>query len=134
MQIASAMPRRRVNHSEVSATSGAKVAEVPNKPISTPCARLNCHSELAEPAATKPSPSPKAPTNTGAITPKRSARRPIRMPPNPKPTMVSVYGNEASARAAPNSVCMAGSTTVTQYMPTPPMVISASDTMRRSHA
>jgi hypothetical protein len=51
MQIASAMPRRRVNHFEVSAIRGAKVAEVPSSPISTPWARLNCHMLVAEPAA-----------------------------------------------------------------------------------
>ena len=65
MQIATAMPRRRVNHCEVSATSGAKVAEVPSNPISTPCARLNCHRLVAAPAAMKPAPRPSVPTSTG---------------------------------------------------------------------
>ena len=38
--------------------------------------------------------------------------------------MVSVYGNDASARATPNSSWMRGNTTVTEYMPEPPIVIS----------
>ena len=90
MQMATAMPRRRVNHCEVSATSGAKVAAVPSRPINRPCARLNCHSVVAEPAATKPAPSPTLPSSTGTITPKRSDSRPIKMPPRPKPSIVSV--------------------------------------------
>ena len=69
MQIATAMPRRRVNHSEMSATSGANVAEVPSNPISIPCARLNSHRLPALPAATKPAHSPRAPMMTGTITP-----------------------------------------------------------------
>ncbi|MCY1545140.1 hypothetical protein D9M68_810680 [compost metagenome] len=90
MQIASAMPRRRVNQREVSATSGANVAEVPSRPIRMPCARLNCHRFWAAPATMKPRPNPTAPPSTGTITPKRSDRRPMRMPPRPNPTMVSV--------------------------------------------
>ena len=132
MQIATAMPRRRVNHCEVSATSGAKVAEVPSSPISSPCAALNVHTLPAMPATMKPQPSPTAPISTGTITPKRSASRPIRMPPKPKPIIVSVYGSEASARATPNSAWMRGSTTVTAYMPEPPIVISISETKSRS--
>jgi hypothetical protein len=46
-QIATAMPRRRLNQSEVSATSGAKVAEQPRNPISTPWASANCHRLVA---------------------------------------------------------------------------------------
>ena len=90
MQMATAMPRRRVNHSEVSATSGANVAEVPRSPSSRPCARLNCHRLVAEPAAMKPAPRPSVPISIGTITPKRSASLPIRMPPSPKPSIVSV--------------------------------------------
>ena len=90
MQIATAMPRRRVNHSDVSATSGTNVAEVPRKPISAPCARVNCHRFAAEPAAMKPAPRPSVPIITATITPKRSDSRPIRMPPKPKPIIVSV--------------------------------------------
>ena len=33
--MATAMPRRRTNHNEVSATNGAKVVELPNRPNST---------------------------------------------------------------------------------------------------
>ena len=90
MQIATAMPRRRVNQSEVSATSGANVAEVPSSPIKSPCARLNSHRLPEVPAAMKPAQSPSAPMITGTITPKRSDRRPMRMPPRPKPIMVKV--------------------------------------------
>ena len=90
MQMPKAMPRRRVNHSEVSATSGAKVAEVPSSPSSNPCARLNIHRLPAMPAPTKPAPRPTAPSISGTITPKRSARRPISTPPKPKPIIVSV--------------------------------------------
>ena len=52
----------------------------------------------------------------------------------PKPIIVRVYGSEASARATPNSAWMAGSTTVTEYMPEPPIVINSSETARRSQA
>gem|GEM_PF-4635955 len=48
--------------------------------------------------------------------------------------MVTVYGSDASARATPNSAWIAGSTTVTEYMPEPPIVISNRDTARRSQA
>jgi hypothetical protein len=51
MQIATAMPRRRVNHSDVSATSGTNVAELPRNPIRAPCANVNCHRFAADPAA-----------------------------------------------------------------------------------
>ena len=50
------------------------------------------------------------------------------MPPKPKPIIVRVYGSDASPRATPNSACRRGSTTATEYMPDPPMVISKSDT------
>jgi hypothetical protein len=134
MQMPTAMPRRRVNHCEVSATSGAKVDAVPRNPISSPCARLNCHRLLALPAATKPAASPTLPSTTGSTTPKRSASRPISTPPRPKPIIVSVYGSEASARSTPNSAWICGSTTVTEYMPDPPSVISASEAARRHQA
>ena len=78
------------NQSEMSATSGANVAELPRKPMSRPCTSANS----SEPAASRPgrsrAPRPIAPTGAAAITPKRSARRPIRMPPKPKPSIVSV--------------------------------------------
>ncbi len=44
--IATAMPRRRVNHSEVSATSGANVTE-PATPTITPWVRMNCQRLVA---------------------------------------------------------------------------------------
>ena len=40
--------------------------------------------------AMKPAPRPTAPTSIGSITPQRSASRPIRMPPTPKPIIGSV--------------------------------------------
>jgi hypothetical protein len=48
--------------------------------------------------------------------------------------MVSVYGSDASARATPKSSWMRGNTTVTEYMPEPPMVTSSSDTASRIQA
>ena len=45
---------------------------------------------VAVPARMKPPPRPKAPITTGTTTPKRSAMRPIRMPPRPKPSIVTV--------------------------------------------
>ncbi len=88
----------------------------------------------AMPAATKPRPRLTAPISSGTITPKRSASRPMKSPPTPKPIIVSVYGSEASARATPNSACTAGSTTTTTYMLAPLMVITTSATARRAHA
>ena len=52
----------------------------------------------------------------------------------PKPTISSVYGSEASARAMPNSACTAGRTTATTYIALLPIVISASATTRRLQA
>src|SRR5512144_1236352 len=56
------------------------------------------------------------------------------MPEKPKPSIVSVYGNDAPARAAPNSACTAGSATTTDHMPTPPIVDRSSAVTRRTHA
>ncbi len=44
--IATAMPRRRVNQSEVSATSGANVTE-PATPTIRPCVKMNCQRVVA---------------------------------------------------------------------------------------
>ena len=52
----------------------------------------------------------------------------MKIPARPKPTIVSVYGNDASARATPKSACTAGNATATDHMPTPPIVDSSSDT------
>jgi hypothetical protein len=134
MQMASAMPRRRVNQREVSATRGAKVAEVPSRPINSPCASVNCHRLVDALAAMKPRPRPTAPPSTGTITPYRSESLPMRMPPTPKPIMVSVYGKDAAPRSMPKSAWMLGNTTVIAYMPAPPSVMSASDTASRHHA
>jgi hypothetical protein len=67
--IATAMPRRFVNQSEVSATNGAKVAEQPNMPASTPWTIANCRMLPDMPARIRPLPSPSAPSTTGTITP-----------------------------------------------------------------
>ena len=56
------------------------------------------------------------------------------IPPKPKPTMVSVYGNEAAPRSTPKSACTAGSATTTDHMPMPPSVAMASVTASRHHA
>jgi hypothetical protein len=87
---ATAKPRRRANHKEVSASSGAKVAAEPMKPISRPCASENIHTLPAMDANAKPRPRPTAPMSKGTITPKRSASRPIMMPPTPKPIISMV--------------------------------------------
>src|SRR5215216_5404484 len=70
----------------------------------------------------------------GTRMPKRSASRPISTPPTAKPTVVSVYGSEASARATPNSACTAGSATTTDQMPTPPIVLSSIPAASRNQA
>ena len=57
---ASAEPRRRSNQREVSATSGAKLAEVPSRPTKSPCARQNNARLGASPAAMKPAPKARA--------------------------------------------------------------------------
>ena len=88
-QMATAMPRRRVNQSEVSAISGANIAALPRSPINTPCASENVTMLAALPAITNPTPRPMAPIRTGTMTPNRSARRPMKRPPTPKPIMVS---------------------------------------------
>ena len=89
---------------------------------------------VAIPEAAYPTPRLAAPSSNGHMTPKRSARRPIAMPPMPKPTISSVYGSDASARAMPNSACTDGSTTETTYIPLLPIVISNSVTTSRATA
>ncbi len=66
--------------------------------------------------------------------PRRSARRPITTPPRPKPTISSVYGSDASARAMPNSACTLGRTTATTYIALLPTVISVIAMARRTQA
>ena len=44
--MATASPRRRVNQSEMSAAIGAKTAEVPSRPDSTPRAAQNCQNSF----------------------------------------------------------------------------------------
>ena len=127
------MPRRRVNHRVMSATSGTNVPEVPT-PISNPWTAVNCRRFCENPAVTKPSARLTEPTSTGTITPKRSESLPISTLPSPNPIMVSVKGSEASARAIPNSACSGGSTTAIEYIPEPPIVTSASATQRRVQA
>src|SRR6266853_4720727 len=127
------MPRLRVNHSVMSATSGTKLPEVPT-PISNPWIAVNCTRFCEKLAATKPSPRLTEPTSTGTITSKRSERLPISTPPSPNPIMVKVKGSEASPRAMANSACSGGSTTAMEYIPEPPTVVSASAIQRRVHA
>ncbi len=56
------------------------------------------------------------------------------MPPSPKQIIVAVYGSDAAERGTPNSAWIAGSTTMTDHMPTPPMEDSASAAKRRAQA
>src|SRR3954465_9102268 len=74
------------------------------------------------------------PMTTGVTMPVRSVMRPRTIPPAPNPSMVSVYAREASPRATPNSVCTAGSATMTDHIPTPPMVDSNNASTSRVHA
>ncbi len=48
--------------------------------------------------------------------------------------MAKVKGSEASARLMPKSVWIAGSATMNDHMPTPPMVLSAMAMASRSQA
>jgi hypothetical protein len=79
-------------------------------------------------------PRPAAPIESGTTMPRLSARRPMNTPPMPKPTISSVYGSDASARAVPNSACTLGSTTATTYIELLPIVISARATTSRPQA
>src|SRR5438477_181047 len=63
-----ATPRRRANHSDVCASSGANVAELP-APISRPCASAYCHRLPATAAGAYPSASRIVPATTGRFTP-----------------------------------------------------------------
>src|SRR6185436_10313942 len=60
------MPRRRTNHSDVSATSGANVADEPSSPMPTPCAIANNQTLLDSAAPMKPQLRPAAPIRIGA--------------------------------------------------------------------
>ena len=66
--------------------------------------------------------------------PRRSASRPIAMPPTAKPSMVAVNGSEAPPRLTPNSTSIVGSTTTADHRPTPPSVAMASDAASRHQA
>ena len=66
--------------------------------------------------------------------PKRSASRPITMPPMPNPIIRDAYGIEAAPRATPNSACTAGNTTGTTYMPLAATVMMTSVTASRAAA
>jgi hypothetical protein len=124
-----------VNQSDVSAISGANIAELLNKPISTPCSRAKVQRLDAMPAATKPRPSSRPPIKSGTITPKRSASRPMKSPPHAEADRRQrIRQRGASARATPNSACTAGNTTTTTYMLAPLMVITTSATASRAHA
>src|SRR6185295_18573687 len=86
------------------------------------------------PTARYPAVSASVPMPSGRAMPNRSARRPISTPPPAKPNMTMVKGSEASARLTPKSAWMAGSATMYDHIPTPPMVDSSTATPRRSHA
>jgi hypothetical protein len=87
--MATAMPRRFTNQSDVSATSGENVAEPPSNPSSSPCAALKTAKLDVAPASQKPAPMPHAPTMSGTVTPKRSESRPMKRPPIPNPIISS---------------------------------------------
>ncbi len=55
-------------------------------------------------------------------------------PPTANPAIVSVNGNDASARGTPNSAWTAGSATTTDHIPTPPMAEINIVATSRSHA
>ena len=131
--IATAIPRRRENQCDVSASSGANVAELPN-PMSRPWASEYCHSVEADAAAAYPSVRQRMPMTTGGKIPNRSDSRPSMMPPTPKPIIVKAYESDASARETPKSVCTAGSATTTDHMPIPPMAERISVSSSRVHA
>ena len=86
--MATAMPSRRVNQCEMSASSGAKVPELP-----TPISRLATANVMrlgAKAEAMKESPSRSAEPASGRTMPKRSTSRPIATAPMPKPIIASV--------------------------------------------
>jgi hypothetical protein len=111
-QIATAMPRRRSNQSEVSATSGAKPAAVPIMPIITP--RTSEKVQMLPACGGRDGsrrPGEGADQHRHHDAEAGSASRPMRMPPRPNPIMVTVYGKDASERLTPNSAWMTGNTT-----------------------
>ena len=86
------------------------------------------------PASRYPADRQTIPRNSATMIPYRSVMRPIMMLPRPKPTIVSVYGRDASPRATPNSAWIEGTTTATTNMPQPPMVIRATEASSLSQA
>jgi hypothetical protein len=74
-----------------------------------------------------------APTTSVIRIPKRSASRPLRIEPIANPIIRMVNGNDASPRGSPKSACTAGSETVNDHMPTPPIVLITTQTARRCH-
>ncbi len=116
----------------MSAISGAKVTELPN-PISR-LAMANSMRLGASPEAMNASPRVNVAATTGLTMPKRSTSCPINTAPPPKPSIASVYGIDASARATLNSACTDGRVTTTAHMPTLPTDPISRHTISRSQA
>ena len=69
---------------------GARVEELPKKPMSKPCAIANNQMLEDRPASTKPLPTPSEPIQSATCTPHLSANLPIAKPPAPKPSIMRV--------------------------------------------
>ena len=74
----------------MSASSGTKVAELPNMPSTKQWMSVNHQIEGAAAASMKPSPTLTEPISTGTRAPYRSSSRPISMPPMPNPIIIAV--------------------------------------------
>ena len=126
-QIATAMPRRRANQSDVSAMSGANVAELPSSPISTPCARRTPRRCRRQAGATKPTAEP-----GGADQERHHDAAAVGEPAHQHAAEAEadhqqrVRQRRLGARDAELRL-HAGSTTATMYIPPLPIVISSED-------
>jgi len=83
------MPRRFTHQSDVSASSGEKVTELPSRPMRTACATVNVVMSCAFAARRYPAKRETAPTAMGSGRPRRSASLPMRKPPMPYPIISS---------------------------------------------
>ena len=101
----------------------------------TPVGAVAAIAPAATPAA-KPVQETEAVVGTPEVKPTLPAEAPApaakRSEPIAKPVIRTVNGSDASPRGRPKSACTAGSATVNDHMPTPPMVLMTTQIASRT--
>ena len=121
-----------MNQWEMSEATGAKVAAMPNSPLSTPSETLKCHNSVARAANSSPAGRHRLASSAGARMPNRSASLPIMTPPNANPIMNRVYGMEPAPRPVSNSAAAGSRTRIAAYIAEPATAMRKSDAKSRT--